>query len=223
MIALNEVTKNYGKGDNITKALNGISLTIEQGEMVAIVGPSGSGKTTLLNIIGCLESATSGKYFLHGLDISNATDVELSRLRNKEFGFIVQNYALINEYTVFQNVCLPIRYSNSLSHGKKSKEEVCKLLSELGIVDKMHMYPDDLSGGQKQRVAIARALINSPNIILADEPTGALDQNTGRKLIDQLKQINWEGKTVIIVTHDFGIAKEADRIIEIVDGKITST
>jgi len=221
MIKLNNITKVFGKenSDNKTIAIRNISLEINDGEMVGIIGPSGSGKTTLLNIIGCLDLPTSGEYFLNDKSVISYSSKELSKLRNSVFGFIMQDFALIDTYTVFQNVCLPIRYNKNISVKDKNKS-IIDLLQQLGIYEKINAYPQTLSGGQKQRVAIARALINNPQIILADEPTGSLDQENGQAFIRLLKEINKTGKTIIIITHDMGIASQCQRTIKIVDGMV---
>ena len=182
------------------------------------MGPSGAGKTTLMNIMGCLDRATQGEYFLDGNEISDYPEKEKARLRNEKFGFVVQDFALINEMTAYENVRLPLRYSR-----KRLKEEriyIENILKDLEIEDKKEIRVCDLSGGQQQRVAIARAIVNSPEIILADEPTGALDQETGREVMEIFSKLNQQGKTIIIVTHDPNIAAKCNRIIKIVDGKI---
>lgn len=221
MIEMQNIIKTYGKNSNSFNALNGINLEINKGELTAITGPSGSGKSTLLNILGCLDKATSGEYFIDNKSIKDLTTKEMAQIRNQTFGFIIQDFALIDKYTVFQNVALPARYSN------KSKKEITisveKLLKQLGIYSKINEYASNLSGGQRQRVAIARALINNPEIILADEPTGALDQKTGQEVMELLKSINKLGKTVIIVTHDMKIADQCTRKINIVDGLVESS
>lgn len=221
MIELQDIKRTFGKGATQVHALRGVDLKISDGEMIAIMGPSGCGKTTLLNIVGCIDKPTSGEYFLDESDITQYSVSELSRLRNQKFGFIVQDFALIDDYTVYQNVILPIRYSKNKTE-KEVKKSVFELLEKLGISDKIKEYPVNLSGGQKQRVAIARALINRPEIILADEPTGALDQKNGQEIMQLFKNINECGQTIVIVTHDLNIAKQCDRIIEMVDGVIVS-
>lgn len=219
MIEVKNLKKEFGKAEAKVNALNGINLVINRGEMVAIVGPSGSGKTTLLNILGCIDKPTSGQYILNGKDIAQYTHSEMAIIRNTIFGFIIQDFALINEYTVYQNICLPIRYNKNLKESQK-RTDIFTLLETLGISDKANTYPNKLSGGQKQRVAIARALINNPQIILADEPTGALDRKNSDELIMLLREINRSGKTIIIVTHDSNIASQCDRILEVEDGVI---
>lgn len=220
MIKLKNIMKTYGKKDNPCHALNGIDLQIEDGDLTAITGPSGSGKSTLLNILGCLDTATSGTYMLNGSSVNDLSPKEKSILRNTQIGFVVQDFALIDKYTVYQNVLLPIQYSKK--NQKNKKETIKRMLTKLEIADKINEYPNNLSGGQKQRVAIARALINSPEIILADEPTGALDQKTGNEVMKLLKDINRQGKTVIIVTHDPKVAGQCNKNIHIIDGKIDS-
>lgn len=215
MIELKNISKQYHKG---TMILNNINLCIQDGDYVALMGPSGAGKTTLMNIIGCLDHATEGEYFLDGNDVSGYSEKEKARLRNEKFGFVVQDFALINEMTVYRNVTLPLRYSKKKF--KKEKSSIHNLLSNLKIEDKKETKVDELSGGQRQRVAIARALVNSPDIILADEPTGALDQKTGEEVMQIFSDLNQQGKTIVIVTHDPNIAAKCNRIIKIVDGKI---
>lgn len=216
-IQLHNISKTFGVGDSKVEALSDINLVIEEGEFVAIVGPSGSGKTSLLNVIGCISKPTGGTYTIDDKSIVSASDQELAKLRNEKFGFVVQSFALINDYTVLENVMLPLEYSANKS---KKNEKATQRLEQLKISEKAKKYPYQLSGGQKQRVAIARALVNNPNIILADEPTGALDTNTGEIVLDFLIEANKEGKTVIVVTHDMNIADKFKRVIEIVDGEI---
>lgn len=218
IISLVDVNKTYGSGESEVKALRGISLSIEKGEMVAIMGPSGSGKSTLLNMIGCIDEPTSGKYQLMDRSIDGYNDKERAKLRNEAFGFVVQDFSLVERYNVYKNVTVPLAYSEKKI---KTKEEmVDKALMRLGILDKKRALAFNLSMGQRQRVAIARAIINNPDIILADEPTGSLDSETGREVMEILKELNQEGKTVIIVTHDMNVASYCHRTIRIVDGKI---
>lgn len=218
IIEINNLTKIYGEGEKATKALDSINLTIEEGELVAVIGPSGSGKSTLLNILGLIDCQSFGCYKLNDRDVSNLKEKELAKKRNKEVGFIFQNFNLLYDFNLIDNVMLPLEYSKG--SGKNDINKAKNLLIKLGLKEHFNKSPNKLSGGQKQRVAIARALINEPKIILADEPTGALDQKTGKEVIELLKEINKEGKTIIIITHDMAIAKECNRIIEIVDGKI---
>ncbi|ACD22112.1 ABC transporter ATP-binding protein [Clostridium botulinum] len=216
VIGLKDIKKIYGKKDYETVALQSIDLEISEGESIAIMGTSGSGKSTLLNILGCLDTQTSGSYFFNGNSINTFKEKELAKLRNSSFGFIVQSFALIDDFTVYENVVIPLDYSKN----KKKKSEVINLLKKLGIDEKINKTPKELSGGQCQRVAIARALVNDPEVILADEPTGSLDGRTGQEIMNILLDLNKKGKTLIIVTHDLNIAKQCYRIVNIVDGKI---
>lgn len=217
-INLKNVNKIFGDKDIVVKALSNINLKIKSGELVAIVGPSGSGKSTLLNILGTIDKQTSGEYQLNNKNIEKLKPKELAKLRNKTFGFVFQYFGLINDISVYKNIKIPLEYS------KCSKNEINlridKMLKDLGIFDKKKVIPKKLSGGQCQRVAIARALVNDPEIIIADEPTGALDKNTGKEIMKIFKKVNNEGKTVIIVTHDWDIANQCSRIIKIEDGVI---
>ena len=218
MIELIDGVKIYGKGSSRVFALNGLSLQIQKGELVALMGPSGSGKSTLLNIIGCIDQLTSGSYLLVGTDIQNFIHIRLAQLRNKRFGFVLQDFGLIDHWTVSKNVEIPLSYAKPSD--KKPKERIEQVLNQLQIADKKSELAYRLSGGQKQRVAIARAIVNDPQIILADEPTGALDQKTGREVLNILQKIHQAGKTVIIVTHDPTVAGACNRVIQIVDGKM---
>lgn len=220
MIELKDVYKIYSDGDSEIRALDGISLTISQGEFTAIVGSSGSGKSTCMNIIGCLDIPTSGKYFLDGHDVSTLDEKELARIRNKELGFIFQQYNLIPKLNIVENVELPLIYRR-MSADERRKRAV-EALERVGLADRLNKYPSQLSGGQQQRVSIARALAGSPPVILADEPTGALDSKTGREVMEFLKQLNKDGTTIVLITHDNLLAEETKRIIRIQDGKIIS-
>lgn len=215
LIELKNISKQYLEETTILK---GVDLCIEDGDYIALMGPSGAGKTTLMNIMGCLDRATQGEYFLDGNEISDYPEKEKARLRNEKFGFVVQDFALINEMTVYENVRLPLRYRKKRL--KKEREHIESILKSLEIEDKKEIRVCDLSGGQQQRVAIARAIVNSPEIILADEPTGALDQETGREVMEIFSKLNQQGKTIIIVTHDPNIAAKCNRIVKMVDGKI---
>lgn len=215
LIELKNISKQYREETTILK---GVDLCIEDGDYIALMGPSGAGKTTLMNIMGCLDRATQGEYFIDGNEISDYPEKEKARLRNEKFGFVVQDFALINEMTVYENVRLPLRYRKKRL--KKEREHIESILKSLEIEDKKEIRVCDLSGGQQQRVAIARAIVNSPEIILADEPTGALDQETGREVMEIFSKLNQQGKTIIIVTHDPNIAAKCNRIIKMVDGKI---
>lgn len=216
LLEIKNVCKVFGKNESEIKALSNINISISKGELIGIVGPSGSGKTTLLNIMGCLDLPTNGEYFLNGSNILKLNDRKLAKIRNTEIGFVIQDYALIEYETVYNNVVIPLKYARK----RNKREIVCNILRQLGIEDKEMQLVRNLSGGQKQRVAIARALVNNPSIILADEPTGALDTETGKQIFELLKSINKNGKTVIIVTHDINLAEKCDRTISIVDGKI---
>ena len=217
-LKIEDITKKYGKDENVVNALSGINLTINKGELIAIMGPSGSGKTTLLNILGCLDTSDSGKYYIDKVDVSKLSEKELAKVRNSNFGFIVQNFALLDDYTVFENIRIPLDYSNFKV--KNKKERIKNILKKLEIEDKIYKFPTELSGGQCQRVSIARALVNEPEAILADEPTGALDKKMGQQVMDIFKEINKGGKTIIVVTHDINIANQCNGIINIEDGKI---
>lgn len=216
LVKLVDVSKTYGENDAKVEALKNVSLTIDEGELVAIVGSSGSGKSTLLNIIGCIDRPTEGQYFISEVNTKQCKERELAKYRNKFLGFILQYFGLVNSYTVYENVELPLVYSKS----KNKKKKIIDILKKLGIEDKVNKLPSELSGGQNQRVAIARALVNNPKIILADEPTGALDKRTSQQVMDILLKLNEEGKTIIIVTHDENIAKQCSRTIIIEDGCI---
>lgn len=220
MIELRNVEKTYGIGDAAVLALKGISLAIEDGEMAAIIGASGSGKTTLLNLLGLLDSKYSGEYYLSGNDARKLSESKRAELRNRELGFVLQDFALIEHYSVKENIMLPLRYSKAKTPDPNQKIE--SVLNRLGIAHKLNTAVNKLSGGQRQRVAIARAIINDPSIILADEPTGALDSKTAAEIMDIFRELNSEGKTVIIVTHDLNVARQCGRIIEISDGRIIS-
>ncbi|MFI3313116.1 MAG: ABC transporter ATP-binding protein [Eubacteriales bacterium] len=219
LIDLQDVFRIYNEGEeNEVRALDGISLTIHKGEFVAIVGASGSGKSTLMNILGCLDVPTYGDYYLNGHDVMTMTDEELSKIRNKEVGFIFQGYNLIPALTAEENVELPLIYQGV--HGEKRGEAVWRALDKVGLSDRMDSLPSQLSGGQQQRIAVARAIATHAPMLLADEPTGALDSKTGKHVLQILHDLNGEGTTVILITHDLGIAETANRQILISDGKI---
>lgn len=220
MIELKNIYKIYKMGDSEVHAVDGISFKIEKGEFVAIVGQYGSGKSTCMNIIGALDVPSSGEYLLDGKDISHYTDNQLAEIRSNTLGFIFQQYNLIAKLNVYENVELPLLYKNMTSDERKKR--VLESLERVGLKERVHHMPNQLSGGQQQRVSIARALATHPSIILADEPTGALDSKTGKEVLQFLKELNSEGNTVILITHDMSIAKEAKRIIQIQDGKVVS-
>lgn len=221
MIELNSVIKRYYIGEpKELEILHGINLQVKEGEFVSIVGASGSGKTTLMNIIGVLDKPTDGTYLLEGMDVGKAKDVELSKIRNQKIGFVFQTYNLVPRASALKNVELPLLYGGM--EKRKRRERARELLELVGMGDRMNHKPDELSGGQKQRVAIARAMANNPSIILADEPTGALDSKTGRKIMDLFHKLNKEqGKTILLITHSKELALETGRIITIKDGSIT--
>ena len=220
LIRLEKIVKNYRVGTIIVRALREVSLTINKNEYVAIMGPSGSGKSTLMNILGCLDTPTSGTYILNGTDVSKQPDSELAETRNKEIGFVFQTFNLLPRYTALENVMLPLVYAGF------SKEERIKRAEEVmvsvGLADRMHHRPNELSGGQRQRVAIARALVNHPSIILADEPTGHLDSRTSVEIMSLFHDIHQKGNTIILVTHEEDIARHAHRIVRLRDGKVES-
>lgn len=220
LIDIKNITKLYEMGEEKLYALSGVDLVIEKNEYVAIMGPSGSGKSTLMNIIGCLDTPTSGDYILNGKDVHEMDDDELAEIRNKEIGFVFQTFNLLPRSNALHNVELPLVYSGlSRSERLKRAEEA---LANVGLTDRMTHKPNELSGGQRQRVAVARALINNPSIILADEPTGNLDTKTGEEIMGLIKELNHKGNTIIIVTHEEDIAKHANRIVKIRDGMIES-
>ncbi len=205
-------------GDTAVHALDGVDLTIDPGEFVAIVGQSGSGKSTAMNIIGCLDVPTSGSYFLGGVDVSTMDDDQQAEIRNKMLGFIFQQYNLIPKLNVQENVELPLLYAGLSAEERRAK--AVHALERVGLADKRKNLPSQLSGGQQQRASIARALAGDPSVILADEPTGALDSRTGREVLDFLRQLNREGNTVVLITHDNAIATKAQRIVRLQDGKV---
>ena len=218
LIELKDVYKIYPMGDETVHALDGVSLSIDQGEFVAIVGSSGSGKSTAMNIIGCLDVPTSGSYHLGGVDVSTMDDDQQAEIRNKMLGFIFQQYNLIPKLSVLENVELPLLYAGVPAEERRNR--AIHSLERVGLADKRKHLPSQLSGGQQQRVSIARALAGSPSVILADEPTGALDSRTGREVLGFLKKLNREGDTVVLIPHDNSIAVRADRIIRLQDGRI---
>ena len=218
LIELQNIYKIYEMGDEEVRANDGISLSIERGEMTAIVGKSGSGKSTLMNIIGALDVPTSGTYHLEGENVGEMTDNQLADIRNRLIGFIFQQYNLLTRSTLLENVELPLIYAGI--DGEERRERAMASLKRVGLADKYKNLPGQLSGGQQQRVSIARALAGSPSLILADEPTGALDSRTSREVLDFLKQLNEEGNTIVMITHDNSIALEAKRVIRIHDGRI---
>ena len=218
MIELNEICKVYQMGNLPFEALKGIDLNIEAGEFVAVMGPSGSGKSTLMNIIGCLDTASSGEYELDGSNVAGLTFDQLSGIRNRKIGFVFQNFNLLPYATAFENVELPLLFNGK--SGKERRQRVQDMLSRVGLWDWRGHRPTELSGGQQQRVAIARAMVNDPPILLADEPTGNLDSASGREIMDIFKELWQSGKTVVMVTHDNSVAGYAQRIIRLLDGRV---
>ena len=218
LIELRNVYKIYPMGDEAVHALDGVSLTIDQGEFVAIVGSSGSGKSTAMNIIGCLDVPTTGTYHLGGIDVSTMDDDQQAEIRNKMLGFIFQQYNLIPKLNVQENVELPLLYAGVSA--EERHQRALRALERVGLADKRRNLPSQLSGGQQQRVSIARALAGKPSVILADEPTGALDSRTGREVLRFLQKLNQEGDTVVLITHDNSIAVQARRIVRLQDGKV---
>ena len=218
ILLMKNIIKSYYLGEEEQVILKGINLNINRGEFVSILGPSGSGKSTMMNIIGCLDKASSGQYVLSGRDIKDLDENELAEIRSKEIGFIFQSFQLLPRLTALQNVELPMIYSGVSPI--KRKEIARKMLERVGLSERLNHYPNQLSGGQQQRVAIARALSTNPTILLADEPTGALDQSTGHQVMGLFKELHAEGRTIIMITHDENIAKQATRIVRILDGTI---
>ena len=220
IINVKDIKKSYTVGTQEVNALRGINLSVEKGEFISIMGPSGSGKTTLMNIIGCLDTPSSGEYELNGSLVSKLEDDELARIRNKEIGFVFQSFNLLAKNSVLENVMLPLKYAgfNKSEAVKKSNE----VIDKVGLSDRLAHTPAELSGGQQQRVAIARALVNKPSIIFADEPTGNLDSKTGKEVMNIFKELNASGQTIILITHEESIANQSNRIITIKDGLIKS-
>lgn len=220
IIKLVNITRNFTVGSEIVRALQSISLNINKNDFVALMGPSGSGKSTLMNLLGCLDTPTSGQYFLNGNDVSQMNDNELAEVRNKEIGFIFQTFNLLPRSTALENVMLPLIYAG---YNKTKRIERAKdVLENVHLSDRIQHKPNELSGGQRQRVAVARALVNHPSIILADEPTGNLDSKTSIEIMGLLEEIHKAGNTIIVVTHEQDIAQHAHRIIRLIDGKIES-
>lgn len=218
VIELIDVCKRYTMGDNIVQALDHVSLSIKEGDFVAILGPSGSGKSTLMNIIGCIDVVDEGQYILDGSDINVRDEDELSDVRNQKVGFVFQRFNLLSKYTAIHNVAFPL-----LLRGvdrKEAYEEAAKLLERVGLGERMHHKPNELSGGQQQRVSIARAMVGKPNILLADEPTGALDTHSGEEILKLFKEFNEDGITIIVITHDQEVADVAEKVVTIRDGKL---
>lgn len=218
ILSMQGIVKEYNVAGEVSQVLKGIDLTVEAGEFLAVLGPSGSGKSTLMNIIGCLDVPTRGHYTLSGIEIANQDEQTLAHIRNKQIGFIFQSFFLMQKQTALENVKMPLIYAEVSE--KEQNERAYAMLEKVGLADKALYYPNQMSGGQQQRVAIARAMCNNPTILLADEPTGALDQKTGRQVMDLFHALNEEGRTIIMITHDKHIAEHAKRIVRILDGNI---
>lgn len=220
VITIRDITRDFFLGQEVVKVLKGINLDIQKGEYVAFMGPSGSGKSTLMNLLGCLDTATSGQYILNGKDVSKMSDDELAEIRNKEIGFVFQTFNLLPRTTALDNVALPMIYAGITKKDRVARAE--QVLTDVGLADRMDHRPNQLSGGQRQRVAVGRALVNSPSIILADEPTGNLDSKTSVEIMSLFDEIHAQGNTVILVTHEEEIAEHAHRIIRLRDGMVES-
>jgi putative ABC transport system ATP-binding protein len=218
LIDIRDITKVYEMGEEKVHALSGVTLGVERGEYLGIMGPSGSGKSTLMNLIGCLDTPTSGSYVLNGSEVARMTDDELAAIRNQEIGFVFQTFNLLPRTNALQQVELPLVYSG-LSR-RERRERATRALEAVGLADRMSHHPNELSGGQRQRVAVARALVNDPSILLADEPTGNLDSQTGNEIMALFDELNSRGNTIVLVTHEEDIAAHAHRIVRLLDGKI---
>lgn len=218
IIEIKELNKSFMLGEQEIKALDNVSFKVEKGEFVSVIGPSGSGKSTFMNILGLLDVSDSGEYILDGLPVESLSDNKLAEIRNKKIGFIFQNFNLLQKLQAFENVQVPLMYSGV--GNKESCDLAYKYLEKVGLKGREKHLPTQLSGGQQQRVAIARALVNNPEIILADEPTGALDSKTSMEIMDMLQELNNNGQTIILITHDIAVAKKAKRIVKMSDGKL---
>jgi putative ABC transport system ATP-binding protein len=218
LIDIRDVTKVYEMGEERVRALDGVTVAVERGEYVAIMGPSGSGKSTLMNLVGCLDTPTAGSYVLNGREVARMTDDELAQIRNQEIGFVFQTFNLLPRTTAIQQVELPLVYTGVSKRDRR--ERAVRALEAVGLADRMGHHPNELSGGQRQRVAVARALINNPSILLADEPTGNLDSQTGTEIMALFDDLNSRGNTIILVTHEEDIAAHARRIVRLRDGKV---
>lgn len=219
ILSMKGIVKEYNMGGEISRVLKGIDLTVSEGEFLAVLGPSGSGKSTLMNIIGCLDVPTEGEYILSGRKIGEQDEKTLAHIRSKEIGFIFQSFHLLQRQTALENVELPMIYSGVSKNERIERAK--EMLEKVGLGERMYHFPNQMSGGQQQRVAIARAISTNPTILLADEPTGALDQKTGQQVMDLFHKLNDEGRTIIMITHDVNIAKHAKRIVRILDGNIS--
>jgi putative ABC transport system ATP-binding protein len=216
-----DVRKIYGMGEIHVAALDGVSITIEGGEFVAVMGPSGSGKSTLMNIIGCLDRPTEGRYILDGVDVSEMDRTRLAHIRNQRIGFVFQSYNLLPRTSALNNVMVPLLYRRNHKHSAQEREAIARgVLEAVGLSDRLHHQPRELSGGEQQRVAIARALVNDPILVLADEPTGNLDSHSGEEIMQLLHTLNQDGRTIVMVTHDPEIAAHTQRTIHLIDGRV---
>ncbi len=218
VIEMHDINKSYSMGGSSLHVLKDINFTVGEGEFIAILGPSGSGKSTLMNVIGCMDNFDSGEYFLSGQAIHKMNDAKLTNVRNEYIGFIFQKYHLIAKYDILRNVMMPLLLRGATS--SEAEEVARERLIQLGMGERMHHKPNELSGGQQQRAAIARALVGNPKLLLADEPTGALDSNTGKEVLKLFGQLNEKGHTIVMITHDLNVAKSAKRIVRIVDGEL---
>jgi putative ABC transport system ATP-binding protein len=219
ILKLTDICKDYIQGKEPVRVLKNVNLTVEQGEYLAIMGPSGSRKTTLMNLIGCLDVPTSGELELDGKDLKDLSDDQLAEIRNKHIGFVFQSFHLLPKMDALENVALPLLYAGVPLKERRARAE--EALKAVGLEERIHFLPNQLSGGQCQRVAIARAMVTKPALLLADEPTGALDQKTGRQVMTLFRELNGEGRTIIMITHDMNIAKNARRVVHIIDGELT--
>jgi putative ABC transport system ATP-binding protein len=221
LIEVQELTKVYGRGAAVVHALDGVNLTIDEGEFVAIMGPSGSGKSTLMNILGCLDRPTEGRYWLHAEDVSGLNKAQLAAIRNRQIGFVFQSYNLLPRSTALKNVMLPLLYSRQGRRGASETESLARqALESVGLGDRVDHRPNEMSGGEQQRVAIARALVNEPLMILADEPTGNLDTSSSQEIVDILRQLHQRGRTIVMITHEPDLGAQAQRIVKLLDGRV---
>lgn len=218
ILSMKDIVKCYDVGEEQQVILDHISFSVQQGEFVSILGPSGSGKSTMMNILGCLDVPTAGQYILSGNNVAHLEEAQLARIRNREVGFVFQSFQLLPRLTAIENVELPLIYAGV--HAVQRRKRAAEMLERVGLSQKMEHYPNQISGGQQQRVAIARAMVTQPTILLADEPTGALDQKTGLQVMELFRELHQEGRTIIMITHDEKIAQNASRIVRILDGKL---